>query len=243
MSARYSQSFKQQAIEKALSRSDGTTLEQITDSLGIGHSTLHKWMVKSRKQQLGSSSEHDSASISGVRKEKRPQDWSQAERLDMVIACGSLDEVTMNQLCRERGLYAHHVTQWKQDFISGSTANERSDAKHLKGEVRALKKELNRKDKALADDCRMQELERRRKPKPKQQRCWYFKKKSARFGAATRTTHDERASTNAHHWSQPGHARRRTPVSGLRCHRYQREDIATLGAARQHTRWPLGCAP
>ena len=69
----------------------------------------------------------------------------------MVIACGGLDEATMNQLCRERGLYAHHVAQWKQDFISDLTANERSDAKSLKGEVRELKKELNRKDRALAE--------------------------------------------------------------------------------------------
>ena len=81
MSTRYTQSFKQQAIEKALSRSDGTTLVQVTDSLGIGHSTLHKWMVKFRNQQFGLSSGHDSASIGGVKKEKRPQDWSQAERL------------------------------------------------------------------------------------------------------------------------------------------------------------------
>ena len=161
MSARYSQSFKRQAIEKALSRSDGTTLVQITDSLGIGHSTLHKWMVKSRNQQLGSSSEYDSASISGVRKEKRPQDWSQEERLEMVIACASLDETAMNQLCRERGLYAHHVRQWKQDFISGSTANERADAKGLKGEVRELKKELNRKDRALAETAALLVLQKK----------------------------------------------------------------------------------
>ncbi len=161
MSARYSQSFKRQAIEKALSRSDGTTLSQITDSLGIGHSTLHKWMVKSRNQQLGSSSQHDSASIGGVRKEKRPRDWSQEERLEMVIACAALDEAAMNQLCRERGLYAHHVTQWKHDFISGSTANERADAKGLKGEVRELKKELNRKDKALAETAALLVLQKK----------------------------------------------------------------------------------
>ena len=119
MRARYNQSFKQQAVEKALSRPEGTTLAEVTDSLGIGESTLHKWMVKSRNQELGSNSAHDSTSISGMRKEKRPQDWSQEERLEMVIACGALDEDPMNQLCRERGLYAHHVKQWKQDFISG----------------------------------------------------------------------------------------------------------------------------
>ena len=161
MRARYTQSFKRQAVEKALSRSEGTTLAQITDSLGIGHSTLNKWMVKSRNQQLGSSSEHDSTSIGDVRKEKRPQDWSQEERLDMMIECGSLDESAMNQLCRERGLYTHHVTQWKQDFISGLTANDRSDAKNLKGEVRELKKELNRKDRALAETAALLVLQKK----------------------------------------------------------------------------------
>ena len=161
MRARYTQSFKRQAVEKALSRADGTTLAEITDSLGIGQSTLNKWIVKSRNQQLGSSSEHDSASIGGVRKEKRPQDWNQDERLDMLIACGSLDEAAMNQLCRERGLYAHHVSQWKQDFISGVTANERSDAKSLKGEVRELKKELNRKDRALAETAALLVLQKK----------------------------------------------------------------------------------
>jgi transposase len=118
-------------------------------------------MVKSRNQQLGSSSEHDRASIGSVRKEKRPQDWSQEERLEMVITCGSLDEAAMNQLCRERGLYAHHVAQWKQDFISGVAANERSDAKSLKGEVRDLKKELNRKDRALAETAALLVLQKK----------------------------------------------------------------------------------
>ncbi len=161
MRARYTQSFKRQAVEKALSRTDGTTLAEITDSLGIGDSTLHKWIVKSRNQQSGSSSEHDDASTGGVRKEKRPQDWSQEERLEMVIACGALDEATVNQFCRERGLYAHHVVQWKKDFIIGVTANEGRDAKNLKGELRELKKELNRKDRALAETAALLVLQKK----------------------------------------------------------------------------------
>ena len=73
----------------------------------------------------------------------------------------SLDEAAMNQLCRERGLYAHHMAQWKQDFISAVTANERSDAKGLKGEVRELKKELNRKDRALAETAALLVLQKK----------------------------------------------------------------------------------
>ena len=50
MRKRYSQSFKRQAVEKALSRAEGTTLAEITESLGIGQSTLYKWIVKFRNQ-------------------------------------------------------------------------------------------------------------------------------------------------------------------------------------------------
>ena len=161
MSARYNESFKRQAVEKALSRTEGTSLAEMSALLGIGHSTLQKWIVKYSKQQLGWGLDHDKASIDGVNKEKRPQDWRPEERLDMVIACSSMEAAAMNQWCRERGLYAHHVTQWRQDFISGSTAYERNDAKALKGEVRELRKELNRKDRALAEAAALLVLQKK----------------------------------------------------------------------------------
>ena len=79
----------------------------------------------------------------------------------MVIGCAALDEAAMSQLCRERGLYGHHVAQWKQDFISGLTQSERADSKSLKGEVRELKKELNRKDRALAETAALLVLQKK----------------------------------------------------------------------------------
>lgn len=39
MSNRYNESFKRQAVEKALGRPEGTPLAEISDLLGIGHST------------------------------------------------------------------------------------------------------------------------------------------------------------------------------------------------------------
>ena len=42
MSVKYSQSFKTQAVEKALSRPEGTGIKQIADSLGVGYSTLDR---------------------------------------------------------------------------------------------------------------------------------------------------------------------------------------------------------
>jgi len=52
MSTRHTQSFKMQAVEKALSRAAGVTLKEIVDELGIGSSTLGKWMRDARNNDL-----------------------------------------------------------------------------------------------------------------------------------------------------------------------------------------------
>ncbi|HIG64928.1 MAG TPA: IS3 family transposase, partial [Methyloprofundus sp.] len=43
MRARFTQSFKIQAVEKALERACDVSLKEIADDLGIGQSTLGKW--------------------------------------------------------------------------------------------------------------------------------------------------------------------------------------------------------
>ncbi|WP_352260127.1 transposase, partial [Psychrobacter sp. TB55-MNA-CIBAN-0194] len=46
MKRKFTTSFKIQAVEKALSRNENSTLTEIANSLGIGASTLSKWIVK-----------------------------------------------------------------------------------------------------------------------------------------------------------------------------------------------------
>ena len=162
MRARFTQSFKIQAVEKALERANDVTLKNMADELGVGYSTLSKWIALARKQKL--EPQHDSEAPR-MTKEKRPQDWSAEEKLNMVITCASLDEEKLSELCRERGVFPHHIKQWKQAFVSGQSANTkvitRSDNKTLRQENKALKKELNRKDKALAETAALLVLQKK----------------------------------------------------------------------------------
>jgi len=52
MSPRFSQSFKKQAVEKALNRQDNTTLKEVADSLGVGLSSLSRWTLQAQNQEL-----------------------------------------------------------------------------------------------------------------------------------------------------------------------------------------------
>ncbi len=162
MRARFNQSFKIQAVEKALERAKGVTVKDIADDLGVGHSTLGKWIALARKQKLEPMQDKE---VPRMTKEKRPQDWSAEEKLSMVITCASIDEEKVSELCREQGVFPHHIKQWKQDFVDGQSANTsvrtRSDNKTLRQENKALKKELNRKDKALAETAALLVLQKK----------------------------------------------------------------------------------
>ncbi len=165
MKAKYTQSFKRQAVEKALNRSEETSLSEIAETLGVGYSTLSKWIAKARNHELGAVSEETVLSSSRMTKARRPQDWSMEERLRMVIDCGSLDEAAVSAHCRKQGLYPHHVKQWQQDFMSETRMNNKTTLRtalnELKHENSALKKELNRKDRALAETAALLVLQKK----------------------------------------------------------------------------------
>ena len=87
MKRNFTQSFKIQAVEKALNRGSETSLKEVSTSLGIGFSTLNKWIVKAKNQEFETVS---SERLSRMVQEKRPQDWLLEERLNIVVACAPL---------------------------------------------------------------------------------------------------------------------------------------------------------
>lgn len=162
MKRKFTTSFKIQAVEKALSRNGETTLTEIANSLGIGPSTLSKWIVKASNQEFETVSHNEIASMSN---DKRPQDWTSEERINMVVACAPLSDEALNAHCRMQGIYPHHVKQWKLNFINGHSTQQKtvspSEIKFLKHENNSLKKELNRKDKALAETAALLVLKKK----------------------------------------------------------------------------------
>ena len=162
MKRKFTTSFKIQAVEKALSRNENTTLTEIANSLSIGASTLSKWIVKAKNQEFETVSHNEITSMSN---DKRPQDWTLEERLNMIVACATLTDEALNTHCRSQGVYPHHIKQWKLDFINGNDSKQKvvspSEIKTLKHENKSLKKELNRKDRALAETAALLVLQKK----------------------------------------------------------------------------------
>jgi transposase-like protein len=151
MSVKYSESFKKQAIQKALRRGPGVTLESLCKEWGVSRSALTYWLKHSKAQTLMKARDDNESSTI----EKRPQDWSADEKLALLIACGTLDETGISEACREKGIYPYHLDQWKSELVENLSGdneiNSHAETKHLKNENRELRKALRRKEKALAE--------------------------------------------------------------------------------------------
>lgn len=93
---------------------------------------------------------------------KRPRDWTLEERLQMLLESHGLEEEARHAWCREKGVFPHHLEQWRQDFSQGQDArSERVERKALKEENKRLQRELRRKEKALAESAALLVLQKK----------------------------------------------------------------------------------
>jgi transposase-like protein len=139
----YSDEFKEQALAKVYSRGK-RTIQSIADKSNLSLHTLKNWMKSTV-----------TTDTSQVNPAKRPQDWRPEERLLALQESHGLTGEALNAWCRQRGLFAHQLVQWKSDFCSAaqprSVGDDSQTLRALKADNQRLERELNRKDKALAE--------------------------------------------------------------------------------------------
>ena len=142
MTAKHSEAFIEQALVKAYSRGD-RTIRSVAEDLNVNHHTLRYWMKNKAVTKSGASAE----------REKRPQDWTAEEQLLALQETHGLSGEALQAWCRERGIFAHHLTSWKAAFCTGGkeTAPGPRELRTLKEEIVKLKRDVTRKDKALAE--------------------------------------------------------------------------------------------
>lgn len=144
MQIRYSKDFKEQALTKVLQRGE-QSIAAIADELNINVFTLRGWLKQSR-----------AIALTKTMNQQRPKDWSREQRFEALVSSAGLEGEALNAFCRERGLFTHHLQAWKQDFIKPLEVAEQTRAsrrvtKPLQDELDQLKKDLQRKEKALAE--------------------------------------------------------------------------------------------
>lgn len=147
--ARYSPAFKAKIVEKLL-RPNGPSACAVSSEVGVPQPTLSRWVREA--VTLSDVSKKKSRKASNKRKR-----WSAEERLRIVVQSSELSGEELGAFLRREGVHTNQLEQWRETARgawSGSQAAEaRRQAERDRKRIRALERELRRKDKALAESA------------------------------------------------------------------------------------------
>lgn len=147
--ARYSAEMKASSIQKMMPPNN-VSVAQIARDTGITETTLYNWRKQARNQGMPVPGDG-----------KNPDQWKPENQLAVIIETAALNEAEMAEYCRKKGLFSEQIQQWKTAFINARAARSESypdkqknrSVEHKKDQlkIKKLERELNRKDKALAE--------------------------------------------------------------------------------------------
>jgi len=132
------QDFKKAITEKFVNRGSKTA-NMVAEETGVTIKTLYNWADKYSNDYP-------------MKKQTR----STFEKMRLVIEFNSLPDDDRGEFLRSKGLYEEEIKSWEQEVLNGEiekfTENlSRKQLKESQDELKKVKRDLNKKEKALAE--------------------------------------------------------------------------------------------
>lgn len=152
---RYSQERKE-AVIKRMMPPENIPVPELVQETGISDVTLYHWRKQARAKGLV---------VPG--NGRNPENWSPEDKFAVVLETAVMNEAELSEYCRKKGLFAEQVAVWKENCLRGNAfANDQSkatqkQARLVNKEIKQLKRELRRKDRALAETAALLALRKK----------------------------------------------------------------------------------
>jgi transposase len=150
----YPLEYREHIVSRAL-EPGGPTVAYLCRETGVDRKTISRWV-----DQAGS--------VDGMarRKTRRqlPNDRPPTEKLRLVTEASGLSDEELGAFLRKNGIHRVQLEQWRQEAISGlGEPYRKPSSKHTPEakKIRELKRELERKDKALAETAALLVLKKK----------------------------------------------------------------------------------
>lgn len=116
----------------------------VSRETGVPKDTLYAWRIKHRRgAQTIKAGQNRIAKLTS------------AQRFDIVLETAGMNEAELSKYCRRNGLYPDQIDAWRQTCRSANTPGARREDRkrnrQLSQEIKQLRAELRRKEKALAE--------------------------------------------------------------------------------------------
>jgi transposase len=139
---RYSRAIKESVLKKVLPPAN-RSVREVSREFGIGEQTIKNWMEKIRNGTMDLGAD-----------ELGPRYLSSDEKFQLLLEGASVSDEQKGSWAREKGLHSQHLELWEQELreiVTDKTQNKQNELRTAKKRIKDLEKELNRKDKALAE--------------------------------------------------------------------------------------------
>jgi len=157
MVTEYTKEFKESILQKIFFNPERSVVSFAIDA-NVPASTVATW-VRNYKKKNGK--------VMGSKKQNKQ--WGAKKKFEAVLESASMNEAEKSEYCRKHGLYSSQLKEWKQDCIAG--CRKAPDKKYIKEarekeqqyrkKTKALERDLNRKDKALAETAALLVLKKK----------------------------------------------------------------------------------
>jgi transposase len=161
MAVAYSTEFREAQVRRLTAPSPATTRE-VAEETGVHQTTLSRWVREAggRRRLTGmakhKTKNHTRATGTEATTPRRPQDWSPEEKLQVLVETAALSDEELGAYLRRKGLHEAQLTQWREAVVQAlhravPQPKVTAEQKAQKRRIQQLERELNRKEKALAE--------------------------------------------------------------------------------------------
>lgn len=147
----YSESFRNRMVEK-LTGPHAVSANALSAEVGVPQSTLSRWLKGAGTVRRTMPPADDDTKASPPT--RRPQDWTAEEKWALVVEAAAVPQAELGAFLRRKGVHEAQLVEWREAAMAGlqrPSRRERKAANIEKLRVRKLERELQRKDKALAE--------------------------------------------------------------------------------------------
>ncbi len=134
---KYSHEFKENVVKKAISRGN---VREVAEETGVAAWSIYQWIKQFKSGNIKTD-------------ETGPKGYSLNKKQMLLLEAQSIHEENQGEWLRKNGLHSDHLNKWRDEIFD--MMNKKNEDKivirKLKEKNKTLEKEINRKDKALAE--------------------------------------------------------------------------------------------
>lgn len=134
---KYSYEFKENVVKKAISNGN---IREVAEETGVTAWSIYQWIKQFKSGNIKAD-------------ETGPKGYSLNKKQMLLLESQSIPEEDQGKWLRKNGLHSDHLNKWKDEIFDmmNKKNEDKIKIRRLKQKNKELEKEINRKDKALAE--------------------------------------------------------------------------------------------